>query len=432
MHMIRRSSEGQVLVFFVLGILVLFGAAALGIDGSRTFEERRAAQTAVDHAATAAAFRSCNGGDLAAAQAAGLAAATRNDYNDAEASISVSITRIGDAANHTFRAAITSTIPSTFGRAIGINTFTVSVEATAGGTDCLGSGGGSGPGAIFAGGNDCTGGKFGVDVSGSDQEVYGGVHSNSDARVGGASNTFTETTSPDVPDPWTYVGDLTPGSEGNDNDYAPGYPLDVGSSASPWPAGWGPGDVGPAGDPPPAGSMLRAYYDIAAANGTLYTTKITSIDSDGVYYTTSTEGMDVSSSGGVRNVVLVAPSGTIKISGSGVTWNALTEAQLDAIPSVPTSLDLPKVGILMLSNFQQSGTERCDKYSIAVAGGNSTWNGIFWAPGGLIEMSGSSNTAVNGSLIGWAVRLNGSHLLLRYDSDLFTTSPADPDVLLLH
>jgi hypothetical protein len=45
-------------------------------------------------------------------------------------------------------------------------------------------------------------------------------------------------------------------------------------------------------------------------------------------------------------------------------------------------------------------------------------------------MSGSSNVASNGSLLGWAVRLNGSDLVIRYDGDLFAT-PADPEVLIL-
>lgn len=401
------------MVLFAIGSFVLIGAIGLGIDGSRTFEERRAAQTAVDHAATAAAYASCLGSNLTASRAAGQLAATRNNYDNAAASIVVTVEPVDGAGvplpADTFRAAINSTIASTFARVLGINDFTISVEATAGGVDC---GAGSGPGAIYAGGNNCTGGKYGVDVSGSNNEVYGGVHSNSDASVGGGSNDFTETTSPDYPDPWTFVGTLKSGSIGNGNEYAAGYPLDVGPSLpSPqWPAEWAPADATNA-------AMLTAYRDLAIANGTYFTGKIESITKDGVYYTTSTDGMDISSvTGTTRNVVLVAPNGEIKISASGVTFN----------PYV--NVALPRDGVLMFSGKTQSGTEKCDKYTISISGSSSDWNGILWAPGGLIEMNGSTNVANDGSLIGWAIRLNGSDLVIRYDPNLFQ---GDPSVLIL-
>jgi Flp pilus assembly protein TadG len=400
--------RGQVLVLFAIGAFVLIGAIGLGIDGGRTFEERRAAQTAVDHAATAAAFASCTGSDVANSRAAGKTAATRNGYDDGAAAIVVTVEPVVGQAD-TFKAVIDSTIEGTFARALGINTFTVSVEATAGGVDC---GAGSGPGAIYAAGDNCTGGKYGVDVSGSNNEVYGGVHSNSDASVGGGTNDFTETTSPDVADPWTFVGTLKAGSIGNGNQYAAGYPLDVGPSVpSPqWPVPWAPSDAADA-------AMLTAYRNLAIANGTYFTSKITSITKDGVYYTTSTDGMDIGSvTGSTRNVVLVAPNGEIKISASGVTFNPFVDA------------GLPRQGVLMVSGKTQSGIEKCDKFTISISGSSSDWNGILWAPGGLIEMNGSTNVANDGSLIGWAIRLNGSDLVIRYDPTLFQS---DPSVLLL-
>jgi Flp pilus assembly protein TadG len=408
----RHAEDGQVLVFFVLGLVVLLGAVALGIDGSRAFEERRAAQTAVDHAATAAAYASCTGSDDAASRTAGLQAANRNGYDDAEASIVVTVDPVISQAN-TFRAAITSTIPGTFSVVIGIDDFTIGTVATASAVDC--GLGGTGPGAVFAGGDDCTGGKYGVDVSGSNNEVIGGVHSNSDAAVSGGSNDFTEATTPDVLDPWTFVGDLKAGSIGNGNEYQPGgvppYPRDVGPTLVPWPAGWAPSDAA-------NGAMLTAYETLADANGTSFTGKVTSIGpEDGVYYTSSAEGMDISSVTGTdRNVVLIAPNGPIKISASSKTFNPYAHD------------DLPRQGVLMLSGMTYSGTERCDKYTISVSGSNATWNGVMWAPGGMVEMNGSTNVAVNGSLMGWAVRLNGSDLEIRYDADLFM---GDPLVLML-
>ena len=120
--------------------------------------------------------------------------------------------------------------------------------------------------------------------------------------------------------------------------------------------------------------------------------------------------------GSVRNVVLVAPNGPIKISASSQTFNPYA------------NVALPRQGILMLSGVTYSGTEKCDKFALAVSGGTNVWNGVMWAPGGLIDMSGSTNSAVNGTLLGWAVRFGGSDLIIRYDPSLFL---GDPTVLLL-
>lgn len=402
----RVAARGQVLVLFAVGAFVLIGAVGLGIDGSRTFEERRAAQTAVDHAATAAAFASCTGSNDTAAAAAGQLAATRNGYDDGAASIVVTVTPVVGQPN-TFRAAISSTIPSTFARVLGANDFTVSVEATAGGIEC--SVGGAGPGAIYAGGT-CPSGEYAVDISGSTDFVYGGVHSNDDARVGGSGNRFFEVGPPE--EPFTYVGAF---SQSGGNVYDVGYPLQVPAPSPAWPAGWDPSVASPAS---PANDAYWADWSAKAVadghGGTLLTEMITTITSNGVYYTNHPDGMDISSiDAGVTNFTLVSRNGPIKISASSRTF----------------SPDADGDGILILSGMTKPSDKKCSEYTIAVSGSSSNWNGIMWAPGGLIEMSGSGNTAVNGSLIGWAVRLNGSDLIIRYDPSLFP--PGDPTVLVL-
>lgn len=406
----RHFQRGQVVVLVLLTVFIVI-AAGLIIDAGRTFEERRAAQTAVDHAATAAAFASCTGGDDAASRTAGLAAAARNGYDDAAASIDVVVDPVIGQPN-TFRAAIDSSIPATFARLIGNNEFAISVEATARGIDCDG---GSGLGAIFAGGT-CPAGKWGVDISGSDAEIYGGIHSNAHASTGGSNNRFFAPGDPS--DPFTYVGALQ--NSGSNNLFeSPTYPRDEGSK--PWPSGWKPGDID--------GAFLLAYETQARANGTgptddtFFTTKVTEITKDGVYYTTSEEGMDIGSitwsASNDRTVVLIAPNGPIKISVStpGRTLNPYNHASL------------PRTDVLILSNEPfPNDADRCSKYSINVSGQAATWDGVMWAPGGMIEFAGSDNSAVEGSLIGWSVRLNGQSIDIRYDA---TTFIADPSVLLL-
>lgn len=397
-------------VLVLLSVFIVI-AAGLIIDAGRTFEERRAAQTAVDHAATAAAFTGCRGGDDAASRTAGLAAAARNGYDDAADSIDVVVDPVVGQPN-TFRAAIDSTIPATFARLLGTNDFAISVEATARGVGC---GSGGGPGAIFAGGT-CPPGKWALDVSGSEAEVYGGVHSNANASTSGSNNRFFAPGDPS--DPFTYVGALQ--NSGSNNLFeSPTFPRDEGPK--PWPEDWEPGDVDAA--------FLAAYEAMAKANGTdpsddtFFDTTVTEITKDGVYYTTSPNGMDIGnitwSVTNDRTVTLIAPYGPIKISVSipGRTLNPYNDPYL------------PRSDLLILSNVAfGDDADRCSKFSINLSGQAATWNGVMWAPGGMIEFAGSDGSAVDGSLVGWSVRLNGQSIDIIH---VATATVADPSVVLL-
>jgi len=389
------GQRGQVLVLVVLSILVLIAALALGVDGSRIYVERRAAQAAVDHAATAAAFTRCRGGTEAAAIVDGLAAAAQNGYNNDATTNTVTVTL---ASGNRFRATIGSGVGASFGRVIGFDRFDVSVEATG---DCTGGGPGN-VGAIWSGGDNCTGGKYGFDSSGSSQRVYGGVHSNADVNIGSSPNWWTDWTlaNPNPPaDPFTYVGVMKENPPPAGNVFEPGYPQKVFMPSPRWPTGWAPSDVS-------AKLAELQLEQLATANGTRYTSKVTSLTKNGVIWTNHADGMDISSvSSGVDTVTLVATQGPIKISISNRTFRAHTG------------------GILMISNKTYSGTEKCDKFTVAISGSGSTWDGLIWAPGGLIEFSGSSNASVNGTLLGWAVRLNGSNISIVSNPALFATPP---------
>jgi Flp pilus assembly protein TadG len=395
---LRGNASGQALVIVALGLVVLIAAVGLAIDGGRLFLERREAQGAADQSALAVAKSYCSGETLTAAIDDGLASAESNGYDNDGGSNVVSITT---PEADKFRVVISSTADTTFMSVIGISTFGVGATAMTGCT----TGGPTGPGAVYAGGDDCSGGKYAFDVSGSTSRVYGGVHANSDVNIGGGNNQFTDTpTAP--PDPFTYSQSINPSVASilsNGNTFEPGYPAYV--NAPGWAPGWDPTDV--------TAAMLQIYHDLADANGTndtddtLFTTKVTSITKDGVYYTTHAEGFEISSvTGSIRNVVLVAPNGPIKISISGKTFQ----------PYVHDSL--PRAGILMLANKDQ-GTLKCEEDSIRISGGGNHWNGILWAPKGQIEMSGDSADSFDGSMVAWSVKLNGSDLTIFYDPDLF-------------
>ena len=173
----RGHEDGITMAIFAVALLVLLAMVALGIDGSRVYDERREAQNAADHAAIAAAFASCTSTSTdiavltAAAQAAGLASAAQNGYNDVPAD-EVTITVVGAAEDHVYRADIETTIPTTFARVIGFNDLDTHGEATAEASGCDETGG-SVP-AIHAGGTNCPGGSLNnVQISGNDHRVNG-------------------------------------------------------------------------------------------------------------------------------------------------------------------------------------------------------------------------------------------------------------------
>jgi hypothetical protein len=398
----RSSERGVSFVIFALAAVVLLGMVAVGVDGARLYDERRRAQNAADHAALTAAQASCVMHKTAAdAVAAGEAAALANGYDSNGSTNTVTVSYLGGTQ---FMATIHTRLPSTFAAVLGWQNLNTGGAATA---ECTGSGG-EAPGAIWAGGDNCfSASDKTVEVTGSKQDVYGGVHSNRDVKVSGSTNRFTDEPTPPE-DPFTYVGLFQDGGQGNT--YETGSPKQVALPSPQWPGGYSPNDANT--------SLFNKYRDAAIANGTYFTTKVTTITKDGVYYTTSKDGMDISKivGGSTRNVVLVAPDGPIKVSGS--KWHF----------EPYNAPGLPRENLLMVSGLIKPDNRKCSEYVIATSGSNSTWNGIVWAPFGLIEMSGSDNSATNGSLIGWAVRLNGSDLDIIFDSDAYVFVP---EILLL-
>ncbi|HLO27521.1 MAG TPA: Tad domain-containing protein [Anaerolineales bacterium] len=82
----KLQERGQALILIVLAAVGLFAFAALAIDGSRVFSDRRHAQNAADTAVLAAALSKIRGGDYA------LAASKRadsNGYNNTNSTVEV-------------------------------------------------------------------------------------------------------------------------------------------------------------------------------------------------------------------------------------------------------------------------------------------------------------------------------------------------------
>ena len=129
----NSSEKGQALIVIALAAVVLFGFAALAIDGSMVFSDRRHAQNAADTAALDAALSKTRGGSW---QQEGLDRATSNGYNDNGMSNDVDIYNPPVDGNYAgdiefVQVKITSHVDTFFARVIGFEQVTNKVEAVA-------------------------------------------------------------------------------------------------------------------------------------------------------------------------------------------------------------------------------------------------------------------------------------------------------------
>jgi hypothetical protein len=138
----KYAQKGQALVLIAIGAVALFALAALAIDGSRVYSDRRHAQNAADTAALAGALSKAKGDDYATYTAAAWARATSNGYDNNTTTNTVVVHDCDDPGfpecvglpdgafpEDYIRVQIVSTIPTTFARVLGRQFVTSAVEA---------------------------------------------------------------------------------------------------------------------------------------------------------------------------------------------------------------------------------------------------------------------------------------------------------------
>ena len=79
---VQSSEKGQALILIILAIVVIFGFAALAVDGGRIYSERRRAQAAADSAALGAAYEAASGKKHSTARAKALLLAEYNGFQN--------------------------------------------------------------------------------------------------------------------------------------------------------------------------------------------------------------------------------------------------------------------------------------------------------------------------------------------------------------
>jgi Flp pilus assembly protein TadG len=145
----NSSEKGQALIIIALAAIVLFGFAALAIDGSRIFSDKRHAQNAADTSALAGALAYTRndhagddddddgGGGMNVIRTAARDRATSNGYDDgATNDVTVTATDVpsggcpGNVAGKDITVEIVSNVNTTFARVIGRTQVTNVVTAT--------------------------------------------------------------------------------------------------------------------------------------------------------------------------------------------------------------------------------------------------------------------------------------------------------------
>src|SRR5215211_2327063 len=132
--MITKASEkGQALILITLAAIGLFAFAALAIDGSMAFSDKRHAQNAADSAALAGALAKIRGNDWNTTVDIAKARATSNGYNNNGVANIVEVYLCSDAnatctalpaaarPEEYIQVKITSHVQTTFAKVIGRN-----------------------------------------------------------------------------------------------------------------------------------------------------------------------------------------------------------------------------------------------------------------------------------------------------------------------
>ena len=131
----QSSEKGQVLILIAFGAIALIAFAALAIDGSMLFSDRRHAQNAADSSALAGALAHARGNDITTAA---TDRATSNGYQDDGVLKDVTVAIVdapsgvcpANVEGKDITVTIVSTINTTFARVLGRNQLTNTVTAT--------------------------------------------------------------------------------------------------------------------------------------------------------------------------------------------------------------------------------------------------------------------------------------------------------------
>ncbi|MEO0596456.1 MAG: Tad domain-containing protein [Chloroflexota bacterium] len=448
----NTKERGQAIVLVAITMVIMLAFTGLAIDGGGAFLLYRDVQNATDSAALSAAFALCSEGDPVSA---GLRSAAINGFEDPSNSSpnsqgapvgSTTGTDVRVTINHPpvdgpyagddqfVTVEIESTKPSYFIQVVYDGPLVINARTT---SQCD-------PGvegveaappnpldkyAIFVGSETC--GDKTIDNSGSNTEIWGGLHSNFNQDWGGNDL--------DVYGPVTSVGRLNNGDSSNRiyefeerssdpdrnrssaqnrvapipmpqlytmDDFRPNYP-DPSNHGSVWQAAL---DAGVVAEYHSWAECGRSIDGKMVIKDTGRLNESTGQIQTGLYV--SECGIEVSASAsnsGITSRITFVAAGEISISGSDHTMIAWWD------------------NLLVYSDYgYRNSGDICSKFVMKVEGSNQQFTGLFYAPNGMIEMAGS-NSVFTGAFIGNTFRLNGSNHIINFDAFFSAPQPVDSE-----
>ena len=391
----QRKEDGVVAITVAVSLLVLMAFTAVALDLSTGYESRRQTINAADAAALAAAWEDCNPKVAASPDptAAALEVAALNGYDDADPETSVIV---DEPEPGEFRVTIATKVGAAFGAAGGIDgdgQFDVVSQSTA---TCRVNPFLGGYALLAFGPSTCNGGVE-LDLSGASKIINGGLHSNGDIKITGASTEINGVV--------TFLGssNYTPSEQ---LALRPANPLDVTIS-----------EFAPGGGRAATAAALGNY--INATGNSINNNYMTSngyatgtggnitITKSGIYYTDGNISLNNASVAAGVKVTFVA-NGQISVNGSGhfTAYENITGTDTDP-------------GLLMFSNYLSpaSGGPTCTGNAIQWSVSSGTWAGVIYAPHGQARQSSASSATLNGSIFAYTIDLSGSDFSITWQDN---------------
>lgn len=376
---VTPDERGSSIIFVASSLLLIMGMAAMALDGGALYSERRSAQNAADHAALTAAYTECDGGTEAASIVAGMAAADANGFDNDGTTNTVVIVRLNDFQ---YRATISTSNPTSFAGAIGIEQLTTGAVAVA---SCQ-------PGelegeALFAYGSTCDDELI---LKGNGLEVDGAAHSNGDVEMTGENHEIAD--------------GIGHGDEFKDSGSTSIYTASPASSSRPYPIEFDIIDYRSGGSVAVDAGSQYFEVDSGIPEGTWeagpqkWSVANTALR-PGIYYSPGSievgQGVTVdSASGGWLDGVTFVAEGTItfKDPATFTAWGGESNK-----------------GLVVFSNHP--GSASCTEIAIEMQGNKNVFNGIIFAPHGQVKAQGNNDSSFGG-IWGYRVSVDGNGLSL--------------------
>lgn len=417
------KERGQALIIIALAAIGLFGIAALAIDGSIKFSDRRHAQNAADAAALAASLANINGDSLWKTVAADRA--LENGYDDNHVTNEVEVYTCNETgascgpysgSDNYVQVIIASTVNTYFARILGINETHNTVQAVA----SIRKGGPLFDGASIVSLNpspNCGNGSTKVGGNGTINLNGGGIFVNSSASCGYSQTSCS----------------VTLNVAGGAGITSAGSPINVGCASTPVVLQ---DTTGESVDIPDEVYMPDRPSECSQ---TALAPNLLGVDSNGVqnwlihpgYYTDFPQAGLVPNN---KNIIL--ESGVYCVN-SDIHWSGSSFKSLDGSSGVTiyitaghtfnTSINSPIVlnasnsgdyaGYLIIIDGDEGSIEDC-----TINGGSYLdVNGTIFAPYCNITINGDNSTdsEFNAQVIGWDIKLNGNSTIN------FTYDPSD-------